>query len=96
MRGNARSFLKPKLVESQKIANNKYRIILEPLEKGFGHTLGNALRRTLLSSISGSAITEVAIDGVMHEFSTIDGEVGGQAVLGRQSFCTILKKFQLR
>ena len=73
MQGNARDFLKPKLVESKEIANNEYRIILEPLEKGFGHTLGNALRRTLLSSISGSAITEVAIDGVMHEFSTIEG-----------------------
>jgi DNA-directed RNA polymerase subunit alpha len=68
MQGNARDFLKPKLVESKKIANNQYRVILEPLEKGFGHTLGNALRRTLLSSIVGSAITEVAIDGVMHEF----------------------------
>ncbi|SFV83466.1 DNA-directed RNA polymerase alpha subunit [hydrothermal vent metagenome] len=47
--------------------------MLEPLERGFGHTLGNALRRTLLSSMVGSAVTEVAIDGVMHEFSTIDG-----------------------
>jgi DNA-directed RNA polymerase subunit alpha len=73
MQGNARDFLKPKLVESKETANNEYRVILEPLEKGFGHTLGNALRRTLLSSVSGSAITEVAIDGVMHEFSTIEG-----------------------
>jgi len=48
-------------------------MVLEPLERGFGHTLGNALRRTLLSSMVGSAVTEVAIDGVMHEFSTIDG-----------------------
>lgn len=73
MQGSAKDFLKPKLVELTETANNQYRIILEPLEKGFGHTLGNALRRTLLSSIAGSAITEVAIDGVMHEFSTIDG-----------------------
>lgn len=73
MQGNIRDFLKPKLVESKETANNEYRIILEPLERGFGHTLGNALRRTLLSSISGSAITEVAIEGVMHEFSTIEG-----------------------
>jgi DNA-directed RNA polymerase subunit alpha len=72
MQGNARDFLKPKLVELTETANNQYRIILEPLEKGFGHTLGNALRRTLLSSMAGSAITEVAIDGVMHEFSAID------------------------
>lgn len=72
MQGNVRDFLKPKLVESNETAHNEYRIILEPLEKGFGHTLGNALRRTLLSSIAGCAITEVAIDGVMHEFSTIE------------------------
>jgi len=73
MQGSAKDFLKPKLVELTETANNQYRVILEPLEKGFGHTLGNALRRTLLSSMTGSAITEVAIDGVMHEFSTIDG-----------------------
>lgn len=73
MQGSARDFLKPKLVELTETANNQYRVILEPLEKGFGHTLGNALRRTLLSSMVGSAITEVAIEGVMHEFSTIDG-----------------------
>ena len=73
MQGSARDFLKPKLVDSSKTGTNEYRLILEPLERGFGHTLGNALRRTLLSSMVGSAVTEVAIDGVMHEFSTIDG-----------------------
>ncbi len=73
MQGSARDFLKPKLVDSKQIGTNEYRMILEPLERGFGHTLGNALRRTLLSSMVGSAVTEVAIDGVMHEFSTIDG-----------------------
>ncbi|AYQ57500.1 DNA-directed RNA polymerase alpha subunit [Bathymodiolus thermophilus thioautotrophic gill symbiont] len=72
MQGNARDFLKPKLVELTETANNQYKVVLEPLEKGFGHTLGNALRRTLLSSMVGSAITEVAIEGVMHEFSAID------------------------
>lgn len=72
MQGHVRDFLKPKLVEMTRVANNQYRIILEPLEKGFGHTLGNALRRTLLSSMTGSAIMEVAIDGIMHEFSTIE------------------------
>ncbi len=73
MQGNARDFLKPKLVESSQTGINEFKIILEPLERGFGYTLGNALRRTLLSSMTGSAVTEVAIDGVMHEFSTIDG-----------------------
>lgn len=49
------------------------RVVLEPLERGYGHTLGNALRRILLSSMPGCAITEVAIDGVLHEYSTIEG-----------------------
>jgi len=73
MQGSAKNFLKPKLVESTEISKNEFRVMLEPLERGFGHTLGNALRRTLLSSMVGSAVTEVAIDGVMHEFSTIEG-----------------------
>ncbi len=73
MQGSARDFLKPKLVESSQTGVNEFKVILKPLDRGFGHTLGNALRRTLLSSMTGSAITEVAIDGVMHEFSTIDG-----------------------
>ena len=72
MQGSIKNFLKPKLIESIEVGTNKYRIILEPFERGFGHTLGNALRRTLLSSMVGSAVTEVAIDGVMHEFSMID------------------------
>ena len=46
---------------------------IEPLEPGFGYTLGNSLRRTLLSSIPGAAVTSVRIDGVLHEFSTIEG-----------------------
>lgn len=49
------------------------RIVLEPLERGYGHTLGNALRRILLSSMPGAAVTEVSIDGVLHEYSTIEG-----------------------
>ena len=73
MQGSARDFLKPKLVDSVELSKNEYRVVLEPFERGFGHTLGNSIRRTLLSSIVGSAITEVAIDGVMHEFSTIEG-----------------------
>lgn len=66
-------FLKPSLVEVEDLGNNNSRIILEPLERGFGHTLGNAIRRILLSSMPGSAITEVEIDGVEHEYSTIEG-----------------------
>lgn len=73
MQGSAKNFLKPKLVESFQANVNEYKVVLEPLEKGFGHTLGNALRRVLLSSMTGSAVTEVAIDGVMHEYSAIDG-----------------------
>lgn len=73
MQGSAKDFLKPKLVGSTEISKNEFRVMLEPLERGFGHTLGNAIRRTLLSSMYGAAITEVAIDGVMHEFSTIEG-----------------------
>jgi len=72
MQGSARDFLKPKLVDSVELSTNEYRVVLEPFERGFGHTLGNSLRRTLLSSMVGSAITEVLIEGVMHEFSTIE------------------------
>ena len=67
-------FEKPvyKIVEKQE--NNLYgKFELEPLERGFGTTLGNALRRVMLSSLPGSAITSVKIDGVSHEFQTLDG-----------------------
>lgn len=60
-------------INAQLISDTKAKISLEPLERGFGHTLGNALRRVLLSSISGSAVTEVQIDGVLHEYSIIEG-----------------------
>ena len=53
--------------------NTRAKVTLEPLERGFGHTLGNALRRILLSSMPGCAITEVEIDGVLHEYSAIEG-----------------------
>ncbi|MDI9346950.1 MAG: DNA-directed RNA polymerase subunit alpha [Methylacidiphilales bacterium] len=66
------SFLKPKIVEISKIAHNNSVIVLEPFEKGFGHTFGNALRRTLLSSMPGCAVTDVQISGVLHEFQSID------------------------
>jgi DNA-directed RNA polymerase subunit alpha len=67
------SLIKPRLVDVSPIDRNSARIVIEPLERGFGHTLGNALRRVLLSSIPGCAVTEVSIDGVVHEYSTIDG-----------------------
>lgn len=65
--------LKPKLVEVVSDSINHSRIVIEPLERGFGHSLGNALRRVLLSSIPGCAVTEVDIQGVQHEYTTIDG-----------------------
>jgi len=65
--------LTPRLVDIKRISSTHSRVTLEPLERGFGHTLGNALRRILLSSMPGAAITEVQIDGVLHEYSTIEG-----------------------
>lgn len=65
--------LTPKVLKVQFDAQNHSRVVLEPLERGFGHTLGNALRRILISSMPGAAITEVVIDGVLHEYSTIEG-----------------------
>nr|CAA6829493.1 MAG: DNA-directed RNA polymerase alpha subunit (EC [uncultured Thiotrichaceae bacterium] len=65
--------LKPRNVQVQELGLNTSRITLEPLERGFGHTLGNALRRILLSSIPGSSITEVQIAGVVHEYTSMEG-----------------------
>ena len=62
-------------IEEEPVADNRSRFVVEPLEPGFGYTLGNTMRRTLLSRIPGAAITSVRIDGVQHEFSTIDGVV---------------------
>ena len=67
------TFLKPNLVDIEMISDTKSKIVIQPLERGFGHTLGNALRRVLLSSMPGSAVTEVSIDNILHEYSTIDG-----------------------
>jgi DNA-directed RNA polymerase subunit alpha len=66
-------FLKPRLVDVNSIDAKHAKITIEPLERGFGYTLGNALRRILLSSMPGSAVTEVKIDGVLHEYSAIEG-----------------------
>jgi DNA-directed RNA polymerase subunit alpha len=63
---------RPTLTE-EPVSDNRSRFIIEPLEPGFGYTLGNSLRRTLLSSIPGAAITSIRIDGVLHEFSTVPG-----------------------
>jgi len=65
--------IKPRLVDVSPVDNNTARIVIEPLERGYGHTLGNALRRVLLSTIPGCAVTSVAIEGVLHEYSTIEG-----------------------
>jgi DNA-directed RNA polymerase subunit alpha len=73
MQGLVKEFLKPKLANIKNIDTNHIQVAIEPLERGFGHTLGNALRRILLSSMHGSAITEVTIDGISHEYSAIEG-----------------------
>jgi DNA-directed RNA polymerase subunit alpha len=67
------NLLKPKTIQVEQLGGNKAKVTLEPFERGYGHTLGNALRRVLLSSMVGYAPTEVTIAGVLHEFSTIDG-----------------------
>jgi len=64
---------RPQIIEETTSSENRTKFIIEPLEPGFGYTLGNALRRTLLSSIPGAAVTQIRIDGVLHEFSTIQG-----------------------
>ena len=67
------SLLKPRIVEVEQLGASHARVVMEPFERGYGHTLGNALRRVLLSSMVGYAPTEVQISGVVHEYSTIDG-----------------------
>ena len=69
----ANQVLRPRGPQIERLAGNRAKVVIEPLERGYGHTLGNALRRVLLSSIPGFAITEVEIDGVLHEYSTIEG-----------------------
>ena len=67
------AFLKPRIIDVQNISPYHAKLTMEPFERGYGHTLGNALRRTLLSSMPGYAATEVRIAGVLHEYSTLDG-----------------------
>ncbi len=73
MAGNANPVLRPRGITSERISMHRARVVVEPLERGFGHTLGNALRRVLLSSIPGAAIVEVEIDDVLHEYTTLEG-----------------------
>jgi len=65
--------LKPKAIQVEPLGGHRAKVTLEPFERGYGHTLGNALRRVLLSSMVGFAPTEVTIAGVLHEYSTLDG-----------------------
>jgi len=73
MQGSVTEFLRPRLVGIETLSTTRAKVTLEPLERGFGHTLGNALRRILLSSMPGCAVTEVEIDGVLHEYSSKEG-----------------------
>jgi len=73
MQSNATNFLKPRIIDVQNLSPTHAKVVMEPFERGYGHTLGNALRRILLSSMPGYAATEVKIAGVLHEYSTIEG-----------------------
>jgi DNA-directed RNA polymerase subunit alpha len=67
------ALLKPRIIDVQTLSPVHARVVMEPFERGYGHTLGNALRRILLSSMPGAAPTEITIDGVLHEYSTLEG-----------------------
>src|SRR3954463_13543061 len=73
MQESATEFLRPRAVKVQPLGTNRARVTVEPFERGFGHTLGNALRRVLLSSMPGAAIVEAEIEGVLHEYTSIEG-----------------------
>ncbi len=73
MQESVTEFLQPRVVKVQAKSETVARVTIEPFERGFGHTLGNALRRILLSSMPGSAIVEAEIEGVLHEYTSIDG-----------------------
>src|ERR1700722_15743607 len=67
------TILRPRGLHVERTGANRAKVVVEPLERGFGHTLGNALRRVLLSSIPGAAVVEIEIDGVLHEYTTLEG-----------------------
>lgn len=73
MRRAVKEFLKPRIFDVNHLGQNEAEVVIEPLELGFGYTLGNALRRVLLSSMPGCAVVEANIDGVLHEYSTKEG-----------------------
>ena len=73
MQSTSSSFLKPRIIDVQNISPAHAKVVMEPFERGYGHTLGNALRRILLSSMTGYAPTEVKISGVLHEYSALEG-----------------------
>ena len=73
MQGSTVGLLKPRIVDVQLLSDLRAKVTIEPLERGFGHTLGNSLRRVLLSWLSGSAVVEAQIEGVLHEYSSIEG-----------------------
>ena len=96
--------LKPRIVDVRKISDTRIGVSLEPLERGFGHTLGNALRRVLLSSLDGYAVVEAEIEGVLHEYTALEGvqedvvdillNLKEMAVIGHRdtAFITLQKK----
>jgi DNA-directed RNA polymerase subunit alpha len=73
MLGSEIEFLRPRQIKVESTSDTTAKVVLEPFERGFGHTLGNALRRILLSSMPGCAVVDVEIDGVLHEYTTIEG-----------------------
>ena len=73
MQESVSEFLKPRVVKVQPLTDQHAKVTIEPFERGFGHTLGNALRRILLSSMPGCAVVEADIDGVLHEYTSIEG-----------------------
>ncbi|MCM2973665.1 MULTISPECIES: DNA-directed RNA polymerase subunit alpha [Larsenimonas] len=73
MQRSVTEFLRPRDIKVEEVNANHAKIVLEPFERGFGHTLGNALRRILLSSMPGCAVVEAEIEGVLHEYSAVEG-----------------------
>ena len=73
MQESVNEFLKPRVVKVIEVNDLQAKVTIEPFERGYGHTLGNALRRILLSSMPGAAIVEVMIEGVLHEYTSIEG-----------------------
>ena len=73
MHSSATEFLKPRVIQVHEAGLNRAQVTMEPFERGYGHTLGNALRRILLSSMPGHAVTKVQIAGVLHEYSALEG-----------------------